>query len=72
MNEARPSKEEQWKGRNPHHHCTLKQFQNTTLHKSLNIDLYGVSSINKMFLAWVLKKFENKTSRFLWKINFMG
>jgi len=52
--------------------CTLKQFQNTTLHKSLNVDLYGVSSISKVFPAWVLEKFENKTSRFLWKIGFVG
>jgi hypothetical protein len=51
---------------------TLKQFQNITLHKSLNIDLYGVSSIKKLFPTWVLGNFENKTSRFLWKIGFLG
>jgi len=51
---------------------TLKQFQNTTLHKSLNVDLYGVSSISKVFPAWVLEKIENKTSMFLWKIGFVG
>jgi hypothetical protein len=51
---------------------TLKQFQNITLHKSLNIDLYGVSSKSKVFPTWVSGNFENKTSRFLCKIGFLG
>jgi hypothetical protein len=49
---------------------TLKQLQKYILHKSLNIDLYGVSSTSKVFLAWVSGNLEKKTSRFLWNMGF--
>jgi hypothetical protein len=55
----------------PSLHKPSNNSKNITLHKSLDIDLYGVSSTNKIFPTWGSRNFKKKTSRLLWNMGFL-
>ncbi len=55
----------------PSLHKPSNNSKNIALQKSLNINLYGVSSTSKAFPTWVLGNIKKKTSRFCWNTCFL-